>query len=161
MKLILAYSILLCLCFEALGQPAGTPAPTPRDQQGFLPVEGDPATKPAKPSLPVPAKAEPPAATPTPGAYVLEDAVYVGGWDPKVINTWTVLRAGKPTRRSRFVVRAYDRARLCAALRSAGLKPIRFWNGLSFDYGAAGPGGSRLVILSRKPERARAGAASR
>jgi SAM-dependent methyltransferase len=84
------------------------------------------------------------------GAYVLEDAVYVGGWDPKVINTWTVLRAGKPTRRSRFVVRAYDRARLCAALKEAGLKPVKFWGGLSFDYGSSGPAGARLVVLSRK-----------
>ena len=86
------------------------------------------------------------------GAYVLEDAVYVGGWDPKIVNTWTVLRAGKPTRRSRFVVRAYDRARLCAALKEAGLKPIKFWQGLSFDDGAAGPAGARLVVLSRKPK---------
>ncbi|MFI5349457.1 MAG: class I SAM-dependent methyltransferase [Elusimicrobiota bacterium] len=89
------------------------------------------------------------------GAYVLEDAVYVGGWDPKVINTWTVLRAGKPTRRSRFVVRAYDRARLCAALREAGLKPVKFWDGLSFDDGASGPAGARLVVLSRKPKASR------
>jgi SAM-dependent methyltransferase len=89
------------------------------------------------------------------GAYVLEDAVYAGGWDPKVINTWTVLRAGKPARRSRFVVRAYDRARLCAALRKAGLEPVRFWSGLSFDDGASGPAGARLVVLSRKAAAAR------
>jgi SAM-dependent methyltransferase len=95
------------------------------------------------------------------GAYVLEDAVYVGGWDPKVINTWTVLRPGKPTRRSRFVVRAYDRARLCAALRKAGLEPVKFWKGLSFDYGSSGPAGARLVVLARKAEAGRAGAASR
>jgi SAM-dependent methyltransferase len=84
------------------------------------------------------------------GAYVLEDAVYVGGWDPRIVNTWTVLRAGKATRRSRFVVRAYDRARLTAALRKAGLTPVKFWTSLSFDAGAAGPAGARLVVLSRK-----------
>jgi SAM-dependent methyltransferase len=84
------------------------------------------------------------------GAYVLEDAVYVGGWDPRVINTWTVLRAGKPARRSRFIVRAYDRARLCAALRKSGLRPMRSWSGLSFDEGASGPAGARLVVLARK-----------
>jgi SAM-dependent methyltransferase len=95
------------------------------------------------------------------GAYVLEDAVYVGGWDPRVINTWTVLRAGKPARRSRFVVRAYDRARLCAALTKAGLKPVRFWSGLSFDYGSSGPAGARLVVLARKAGAGRTGAASR
>ena len=95
------------------------------------------------------------------GAYVLEDAVYVGGWDPRVINTWTVLRSGKPVRRSRFVVRAYDRTRLCAALVKAGLKPVRFWSGLSFDYGSSGPAGARLVVLARKALAGRAGAASR
>lgn len=84
------------------------------------------------------------------GAYVLEDAVYVGGWDPRIVNTWTVLRAGRPVRRSRFVVRAYDRARLFAALRKADLTPVRSWTALSFDRGASGPAGARLVILARK-----------
>jgi SAM-dependent methyltransferase len=84
------------------------------------------------------------------GAYVLEDAVYVGGWDPKVVNEWTILRAGKPARRSRFSVRAYDRERLCAALRKAGLEPVKTWPALSFDYGSSGPAGARLVVLSVK-----------
>lgn len=83
------------------------------------------------------------------GAYVLEDAVYVGGWDPKVVNEWTVLTKGLRARRSRFVVRAYDKARLCAALRKAGLAPLRTWSGLGEDY-ASGPSGARLVVLSRK-----------
>ncbi len=84
------------------------------------------------------------------GAYVLEEAVYVGGFDPKVVNEWTVLKAGRRARRSKFVVRAYDRARLFSALRKAGLRPVRTWNGLSEDYGSSGPAGARLTVLSRK-----------
>jgi SAM-dependent methyltransferase len=94
------------------------------------------------------------------GAYVLEDALYIGGFDPKVVNEWTVLKAGRPPRRSRFVVRAYDRARLFAALRKAGLKPVKTWGGLSEDYGSSGPAGARLTVLSRKVGGA-GGAASR
>ncbi|MDE2509692.1 MAG: methyltransferase domain-containing protein [Elusimicrobia bacterium] len=93
------------------------------------------------------------------GAYVLEDAVYVGGFDPKVVNEWTVLKGGRAPKRSRFVVRAYDRARLFAALRKAGLRPVRTWSGLSEDYGSSGPAGARLTVLSRKP--LAGGAASR
>lgn len=93
------------------------------------------------------------------GAYVLEDAVYVGGFDPKVVNEWTVLKPGRPPRRSRFVVRAYDRARLFAALRKAGLRPARTWGGLNERYGSSGPAGARLTVLSRKP--GAGGAASR
>ncbi|MFI5360748.1 MAG: class I SAM-dependent methyltransferase [Elusimicrobiota bacterium] len=95
------------------------------------------------------------------GAYVLEESVYSGGWDPKVANTWTVLRAGKAPLRSRFVVRAYDRVRLSAVLIRAGLTPVKYWGGLSFDYGSSGPAGERLVVLSRKSGDGRAGAASR
>ncbi|MFI5346427.1 MAG: class I SAM-dependent methyltransferase [Elusimicrobiota bacterium] len=84
------------------------------------------------------------------GAYVLEDAIYVGGFDPKVVNEWTVLKSGRPVKRSRFVVRAYDKARLFAALRKAGLKPVKTWGGLSEDYGSSGPAGARLTVLSRK-----------
>lgn len=84
------------------------------------------------------------------GAYVLEEALYVGGWDPKVVNEWTVLRPGRRARRSRFVVRAYDKARLFAALEKAGLTPARTWGGLSEDYGSSGPSGARLVVLARK-----------
>lgn len=95
------------------------------------------------------------------GAYVLEDAVYLGGFDPKVANEWTVLKPGKKARRSRFVVRAYDKARLCAALRKAGFAPVRTWKALGDGYGASGPAGSRLVVLSRKPATGSGGAASR
>lgn len=84
------------------------------------------------------------------GAYVLEDALFVGGWDPKVINEWTVLRPGRPPLKSRFIVRAYDKKRLYAALEKAGLTPVRSWRGLAAGYGASGPSGARLVVLARK-----------
>jgi len=84
------------------------------------------------------------------GAYVLEEALYVGGYDPKVVNEWTVLKPGKPPLRSRFRVRAYDKARLLAVLRKSGLKPVRTWGGLDERYGSSGPAGARLVVLSRK-----------
>lgn len=90
------------------------------------------------------------------GAFVLEEAFFVGGWDPKVVNEWTVLRPGKPVRRARFVVRGYDKARMYAALRKAGLRPARAWGALS--YGS--PAGRRLVVLAIKPA-GRGGAASR
>jgi SAM-dependent methyltransferase len=84
------------------------------------------------------------------GAYVLEDAAYLGGRDPRVVNEWTILAKGARERRARFVVRAYDKARLFAALRKAGLTPLRTWTGLSEDYGASGPAGARLVALAAK-----------
>jgi SAM-dependent methyltransferase len=92
------------------------------------------------------------------GAYVLEEALFLGGWDPKIVNEWTVLRPGKPARRSRFVVRGYDRARMFAALRKAGLKPVKTWSALSEDYGSSGPAGTRLVVLSVKAPGLGAGA---
>jgi hypothetical protein len=73
----------------------------------------------------------------------------VEGRDPRVINAWVILRPGKPELRSRFVVRGYDKPRLYAALRAAGLEPVKSWHGL----GALGrlKTGHRLVVLARKP----------
>lgn len=77
MKLILAHSILIGIYFTALGQPAGTPAPSPRDPKGFLPVESSESSKPAKPgpTEPTPGGNSPAtiASAPTPGVYELED----------------------------------------------------------------------------------------
>ena len=83
------------------------------------------------------------------GAYLLQDAVWTDGRDPKIINAWIILRPGKPELRSRFVVRGYDKARLYAALRRAGLEPVKSWHGL----GALGriKSSGRLVVLARKP----------
>ena len=85
------------------------------------------------------------------GAYLLQDAAWVGGHDPKIINAWIILRPGKPKLRARFVVRGYDKPRLYAALRRAGLVPVKSWHGL----GALGrlKSGHRLVVLARKPIR--------
>ncbi len=85
------------------------------------------------------------------GAYLLQDAEWSEGRDPKIINDWIVLRPGKPELRTRFIVRGYDKARLYAALRLAGLDPVKSWHGL----GALGrlETGHRLVVLARKPRR--------
>lgn len=85
------------------------------------------------------------------GAYLLQDAVWVEGRDPRVINAWVILRPGKPELRSRFVVRGYDRPRLYAALRRAGLEPVKSWNGLGALARLKSSG--RLVVLARKPMR--------
>jgi len=92
------------------------------------------------------------------GSYVLEEAVFVGGWDPKIVNEWTVLRPGKKPLRSRFVVRGYGRARMFAALRKAGLTPLRTWTSLSYS---SSPAGARLVVLSRKAAKGAGGGAVR
>lgn len=85
------------------------------------------------------------------GAYLLQDAVSTDGRDPKIVNAWIILRPGKPELRSRFVVRGYDKPRLYAALRRAGLEPVKSWHGL----GALGrlKSSGRLVVLARKPMR--------
>lgn len=79
------------------------------------------------------------------GAYVLEEAAFIGGRDPKVINAWTVLRPGRPARRAHFVVRGYDRMRMFRVLRRAGLKPLKTWKSLG-----GGLAGTRLVVLAAK-----------
>ncbi len=84
------------------------------------------------------------------GAYVLEEMLFVGGWDPKTVNEWTVLRPGKPALRSRFVVRGYDQARLHKILRQARLTPLKTWSSMGPDNRPPGSAGSRLVVLSRK-----------
>lgn len=79
------------------------------------------------------------------GAYVLQDAELVEGRDPRIVNDWTVIHPGRKPRRARFVLRGYDKKRLYAALRAAGLRPVRSWQG----YGR--PSG-RLIVLARKPK---------
>ena len=85
------------------------------------------------------------------GVYLLQDAVWSEGRDPKVVNAWVILRPGKPALHTRFVVRGYDKPRLYAALRAAGLEPKKSWHGL----GALGrlKTSHRLVVLARKPLR--------
>ena len=83
------------------------------------------------------------------GSYLLQDAEWIEDGDPKILNAWTILRPGKPELRARFTVRGYDRTRLYAALRSAGLKPMKSWNGLGAMARLRATG--RLVVLARKP----------
>jgi SAM-dependent methyltransferase len=80
------------------------------------------------------------------GSYLLQEATILGGRDPRVISEWTVLRPGRPAARARFIVRGYDRARLYAALRKAGLRPVRTLRALGVPRGTA-----RLVVLAVKP----------
>ncbi len=95
------------------------------------------------------------------GSYVLEEAFFVDGWDPKIVNEWTVLRPRKPALRSRFVVRGYGRRRMLQTLKKSGLAPVKTWSSLSEDYGSSGPAGLRLVVLARKTVKAAGGAAVR
>jgi len=83
------------------------------------------------------------------GSYLLQDAVLVEGRDPRVINEWTILRRERKPLRTRFVVRGYDRPRLYASLRRAGLRPLKSWAALvGFKRQKFN---SRLVVLARKP----------
>lgn len=93
------------------------------------------------------------------GSYLLEEAVFIGGWDPRIATYWVVLKKGRPPRAAHSVVRGYDRARLFALLRRAGLRPVKTWSALS-DYGSPRASGGRLVVLCVKPS-GFGGAASR
>jgi SAM-dependent methyltransferase len=84
------------------------------------------------------------------GSYLLQEAVLVEGKDPRAINEWTILRRGRPPQRTRFVVRGYDRRRLFAALRKAGLVPVKSWSSLVGAAPARRFNG-RLVVLAKKP----------
>ncbi|MBI4061637.1 MAG: class I SAM-dependent methyltransferase [Elusimicrobia bacterium] len=85
------------------------------------------------------------------GAYLLQEADWTMGRDARIVNDWTILRPGKPALRCRFVVRGYDKPRLYAALRRAGLEPVKSWSGLGALARVKSSG--RLVVLARKPAR--------
>jgi SAM-dependent methyltransferase len=80
------------------------------------------------------------------GSFVLQDAHLVEGRDPRVVNEWTILRPGRRALTARFVLRGYDRPRLSALLRRAGLVPARFFGDMGVTRGKG-----RLVVLARKP----------
>ena len=86
------------------------------------------------------------------GSYLLQEAVLIEGSDPRVINEWTILRRGQRPQRANFIVRGYDKSRLHATLREAGLKPIKTWSAL---VGAAPSRrfNGRLIVLARKAAR--------
>ena len=81
------------------------------------------------------------------GAYVLQDAHLIEGRDPTIVNEWTVIHPGKKPVKARFILRGYDKPRLYAALRRAGLNPVRAWNSFRGDGRPTG----RLIVLARKP----------
>lgn len=81
------------------------------------------------------------------GAYVLQDAYLADGRDPKIVNEWTVIHPGKRPVRAHFILRGYDKPRLYAALRRAGLTPQRSWDSFRADGRPSG----RLIVLARKP----------
>lgn len=83
------------------------------------------------------------------GAYVLQDAFLLAGRDPRIVNEWTVIHPGRKPIKARFVLRGYDKPRLYAALRRAGLRPVRCWNSFRSDRRPSG----RLIVLARKPGR--------
>jgi SAM-dependent methyltransferase len=64
-------------------------------------------------------------------------------------STWTRInkRGGKPQSRT-FFSRLYDRARLGAALRAAGLKPVKFWG--DFRGAPLSDERNRLICLAKK-----------
>ena len=64
------------------------------------------------------------------------------------LNSWTVIRNGKALER-RFFSRLYSRARISAALRKAGLVPLKFWG--SFNGAPLTSKTNRLIALARKP----------
>ncbi len=85
------------------------------------------------------------------GSYLLQDALLVEGLDPRMINEWTILRRGCKPLRVRFALRGYDKPRLYAALRRAGLRPLKSWTALVGSVRRKFNG--RLVVLARKPIR--------
>lgn len=81
------------------------------------------------------------------GAYVLQDARLIEGRDPMIVNEWTVIHPGMKPMKERFMLRGYDKPRLYAALRRAGLEPVRTWRSFRGDREPSG----RLIVLARKP----------
>ena len=70
--------------------------------------------------------------------------------DDGAVNTWTrVSKKDGRTKKNTFFTRFYDRPRLTAALKKAGLKPLRFWGG--FDGRPLSGRASRLICLAYRP----------
>lgn len=78
------------------------------------------------------------------GSYHLEEAALT---KDGVINAWTRIKNGKVRKRS-FFSRLYSRPRITAALRQAGLTPLKFWG--SFSGARLTPKTNRLIVLARK-----------
>jgi ubiquinone/menaquinone biosynthesis C-methylase UbiE len=64
-----------------------------------------------------------------------------------VLNTWTVIKKNKVQKRS-FFTRMYSRSRMGAAMKQAGLKPLKYWG--SFSGAPLTHKTNRLIVLARK-----------
>lgn len=64
-------------------------------------------------------------------------------------NEWIKVGPNGETSRRKFFTRIYDRARVSAALRRAGLRPLKFWG--DFAGSSLRPSSLRLICLARKP----------
>lgn len=78
--------------------------------------------------------------------YLLEDS---RATDDGIFNVWTRLpkKGGKIQTRS-FFTRLYDKARISAAFKKAGLEPLKFWG--SFGGLPLTAKTNRLIVLARK-----------
>lgn len=64
-------------------------------------------------------------------------------------NEWIRIAPGRPVLRRKFFTRLYDKERISAALRRAGLVPLNFWGGFAGER--LSPSNNRLICLARKP----------
>ena len=80
------------------------------------------------------------------GSYHLEAAELT---KDGVFNTWTRIKKGKAAEKS-FFSRLYSKDRMRAALRRAGLKPLKFWGGFSGERLTDRT--NRLIVLAAKPK---------
>lgn len=78
------------------------------------------------------------------GGYRLESASLT---KDGMLNTWTLIKGGRVQEKS-FFTRLYSKRRLSAALRKAGLTPLKFWGG--FDGAPLTVKTNRLIALARK-----------
>lgn len=85
------------------------------------------------------------------GAHLLTETELCGGRGMN--NSWTLLRKGRAETRT-FFVRGYTRKTLAAALRKAGMEPVKFWGGFGGERLTADS--DRLIALARRPGRAAA-----
>ena len=63
-------------------------------------------------------------------------------------NTWTILKTGKKPASRSFYTRLYDKKIMTAALKKAGLKPLKFWG--DFKGSQLNQKRNRLLVLAAK-----------
>ncbi|MBI4803201.1 MAG: class I SAM-dependent methyltransferase [Elusimicrobia bacterium] len=80
------------------------------------------------------------------GSYRLDETVYK---KDGIVVAWTFLKAGKKPVSRLFFIRLYSRKTLSAALKKAGLTPLKFWG--SFQGALLSDKRNRLIALAQKP----------